>query len=178
MSVLTASVAGVPRIVASALPVKGAPHPAIVVAMALGGAHEIYVLGGMALGTETIKPVDMLVGPGNAFVAEAKRQLYGRVGIDRAVHAATKHGLEGMTKAMAIEWGPHEIRVNTIAPTFIETELSAATLADPAWIEAKIKLPRLGRVEDLKGAVAFLASDAAALITGTSLIVDGGWTAG
>jgi sulfopropanediol 3-dehydrogenase len=88
MSVLTASVAGVPRIVASAPPVDGEPHPAIVAAMHLGGAHEIYVLGGiqavgaMALGTETIKPVDMLVGPGNAYVAEAKRQLYGRVGID------------------------------------------------------------------------------------------------
>jgi sulfopropanediol 3-dehydrogenase len=88
MSVLTASVAGVPRIIASAPPVKGEPHPAIVAAMHLGGAHEIYVLGGiqavgaMALGTETIAPVHMLVGPGNAFVAEAKRQLYGRVGID------------------------------------------------------------------------------------------------
>lgn len=88
MSVLTASVAGVPRIVASAPPVNGAPHPAIVAAMHMGGAHEIYVLGGMqavggmAIGTETIKPVDMLVGPGNAFVAEAKRQLFGRVGID------------------------------------------------------------------------------------------------
>ena len=88
ISVLTATVAGVPRIVASAPPVKGAPHPAIVAAMHLGGAHEIYVLGGiqavgaMAIGTETIEPVHMLVGPGNAFVAEAKRQLYGRVGID------------------------------------------------------------------------------------------------
>ena len=88
MSVLTASVAGVPRIVASAPPVKGEPHPAIVAAMQLGGAQEIYVLGGMqavgamAIGTETIKPVDMLVGPGNAYVAEAKRQLFGRVGID------------------------------------------------------------------------------------------------
>ncbi|BDW86377.1 histidinol dehydrogenase [Roseicyclus marinus] len=88
MSVLTASVAGVPRIVASAPPVKGEPHPAIVAAMHMGGAHEIYMLGGiqavgaMAIGTETIEPVHMLVGPGNAFVAEAKRQLYGRVGID------------------------------------------------------------------------------------------------
>ena len=88
MSVLTASVAGVPRIIASAPPVKGEPHPAIVAAMHLGGAHEIYVLGGiqavgtMALGTETIRPVDMIVGPGNAYVAEAKRQLFGRVGID------------------------------------------------------------------------------------------------
>ena len=88
MSVLTATVAGVPRIVASAPPVNGEPHPAIVAAMHLGGAHEIYVLGGiqavgaMAIGTHTIGPVHMLVGPGNAFVAEAKRQLYGRVGID------------------------------------------------------------------------------------------------
>ena len=88
MSVLTATVAGVPRIIASAPPVDGGPHPAIVAAMHMGGAHEIYVMGGiqavgaMALGTETIDPVHMLVGPGNAFVAEAKRQLYGRVGID------------------------------------------------------------------------------------------------
>jgi sulfopropanediol 3-dehydrogenase len=88
MSVLTASVAGVPRIIASAPPVDGGPHPAIVAAMHKGGAHEIYVMGGiqavgaMAIGTETIDPVHMLVGPGNAFVAEAKRQLFGRVGID------------------------------------------------------------------------------------------------
>ncbi|MEN0041282.1 MAG: histidinol dehydrogenase [Pseudomonadota bacterium] len=88
MSVLTANVAGVPRIVASAPPQNGEPHPAIVAAMKLGGAHEIYVMGGiqavgsMAIGTETIEPVHMLVGPGNAFVAEAKRQLFGRVGID------------------------------------------------------------------------------------------------
>ena len=88
MSVLTASVAGVPRIIACTPPLKGSPHPAIITAMHLAGAHEIYMLGGiqavgaMAIGTETIKPVQMLVGPGNAFVAEAKRQLFGRVGID------------------------------------------------------------------------------------------------
>lgn len=88
MSVATASVAKVPRIIAATPPFKGEPNPAVIAAMKLGGAHEIYVLGGiqavgaMALGTETITPVDMLVGPGNAFVAEAKRQLYGRVGID------------------------------------------------------------------------------------------------
>jgi sulfopropanediol 3-dehydrogenase len=88
MSVVTAKVAGVKRIIASAPPHQGGPHPAIVAAMHLGGADEILVLGGiqavgaMALGTQTIKPVDMLVGPGNAYVAEAKRQLYGRVGID------------------------------------------------------------------------------------------------
>ncbi|GLR51728.1 histidinol dehydrogenase [Shinella yambaruensis] len=88
MSVLTASVAGVPRIAAATPPFKGAPNPAVIAAMHLGGAHEIYVLGGiqavgaLALGTQTIEPVHMLVGPGNAYVAEAKRQLFGRVGID------------------------------------------------------------------------------------------------
>lgn len=101
-------------------------------------------------------------------------------GIDRAVYAATKHAVEGMTKSMAIEWGPVGIRVNTIAPTFIRTALTAQTFANPeraAWIAQKIKLGRVGEVEDIMGAVAFLASDAAALVTGTSLIVDGGWTA-
>jgi sulfopropanediol 3-dehydrogenase len=88
MSIVTAKVAGVKRIIACAPPFKGGPHPAIVAAMHFGGADEIYVLGGvqavaaMALGTETIAPVDMIVGPGNAYVAESKRQLFGRVGID------------------------------------------------------------------------------------------------
>ena len=88
MSIVTAKVAGVPRIIACTPPNEGEPHPATIAAMHLGGADEIHVLGGvqavaaMALGTESIKPVDMLVGPGNAYVAEAKRQLYGRVGID------------------------------------------------------------------------------------------------
>lgn len=88
MSVATASVAGVPRIIACTPPFNGVPNPAVIAAMHMGGAHEIYVLGGiqavgaMAIGTETINPVHLLVGPGNAFVAEAKRQLFGRVGID------------------------------------------------------------------------------------------------
>jgi sulfopropanediol 3-dehydrogenase len=88
MSVATASVAGVPRIIACTPPFQGEPNPAVIAAMHLGGAHEIYVMGGiqavgaMAIGTETIDPVHLLVGPGNAFVAEAKRQLFGRVGID------------------------------------------------------------------------------------------------
>src|SRR3989441_5101764 len=88
MSIVTARVAGVKRIIACAPPFKGGPHPAIVAAMHFGGADEIFVLGGvqavaaMGLGTQTIAPVDMIVGPGNAYVAEAKRQLFGRVGID------------------------------------------------------------------------------------------------
>jgi sulfopropanediol 3-dehydrogenase len=88
MSIVTAKVAGVPRVIAATPPFEGKPNPAVIVAMDMAGADEIYSLGGvqavaaMALGTETIEPVDIIVGPGNAFVAEAKRQLYGRVGID------------------------------------------------------------------------------------------------
>lgn len=102
-------------------------------------------------------------------------------GVDRTVYCATKHAVEGMTKAMAIEWGARGIRVNTLCPTFIRTPLTEATFADPekvAWIESKIKLGRVGEVSDIMGAVVFLASDASALVTGTSLLVDGGWTAG
>jgi NAD(P)-dependent dehydrogenase (short-subunit alcohol dehydrogenase family) len=98
----------------------------------------------------------------------------------RVVYSASKFAVEGMTKAMAIELGPHNIRVNTICPTFIETELTAKNLDDPAfrdWVLSKIKLGRLGRVEDIMGPVLLLASDAGALITGSSLMVDGGWTA-
>ena len=101
-------------------------------------------------------------------------------GVDRAVYAASKHAVEGFTKAMAIEWGSHEIRVNTICPTFIRTPLTQSTFDNPdrkKWIEDKIKLGRVGEVEDVMGAVVFLASDASSMITGTALMIDGGWTA-
>ncbi|MET3900789.1 NAD(P)-dependent dehydrogenase (short-subunit alcohol dehydrogenase family) [Devosia sp. UYZn731] len=101
-------------------------------------------------------------------------------GPNRAVYAASKFAVEGLSKAMAIELGANNIRVNTICPTFIETELTAKNLSDPAfrqWVLSKIKLGRLGRVEDIMGPVVFLASDAAQLVTGASLLVDGGWTA-
>jgi NAD(P)-dependent dehydrogenase (short-subunit alcohol dehydrogenase family) len=102
-------------------------------------------------------------------------------GVDRTLYAASKHAIEGLTKAMAIEFGKAGIRVNSLAPTFIRTDLTAATLANPerlAWIKSKIKLDRIGQVEDLMGAAVFLASDASALMTGASLVIDGGWTAG
>ena len=101
-------------------------------------------------------------------------------GIDRAVYCASKHGLEGMVKAMAIEWGPTRIRINTVCPTFIRTPLTEKTFDNPervAWIEEKIKLGRVGEVEDIMGAVVYLASEASALVTGTSMLIDGGWTA-
>ena len=101
-------------------------------------------------------------------------------GVDRAVYAASKHAVEGFTKAMAIEWGRHQIRVNTICPTFIRTPLTQSTFDNPdrkKWIEDKIKLGRVGEVEDVMGAVVFLASDASSMITGSALMIDGGWTA-
>ena len=101
-------------------------------------------------------------------------------GVDRAVYSASKHAVEGFTKAMAIEWGPHQIRVNTICPTFIRTALTQSTFDNPErkkWIEEKIKLGRAGEVEDIMGAVVFLASEASGMITGSALMIDGGWTA-
>ncbi len=101
-------------------------------------------------------------------------------GIERGVYCATKHAVEGFTKSMAIEFGEHNIRVNTICPTFIRTPMTAPTFDNPErveWIKEKIKLGRVGEVEDIMGAVVYLASGASSLVTGTSLLVDGGWTA-
>jgi NAD(P)-dependent dehydrogenase (short-subunit alcohol dehydrogenase family) len=123
----------------------------------------------------------MLAGGRGGSIINISSQMGHVGGNDRGVYAASKHALEGMTKSMAIEWGSHNIRINTICPTFIRTALSAVTFDNPerkAWIMSKIKLTRTGDVEDIMGAVTFLASDASSLITGTSLLIDGGWTAG
>ena len=101
-------------------------------------------------------------------------------GPTRTVYCATKHAMEGFTKAMAIDLAPHNIRVNTLAPTFIETPMTRPFFENEAFRKdtlKRIKLGRLGQMEDLTGAIVFLACDAAALMTGTSLVVDGGWTA-
>ena len=101
-------------------------------------------------------------------------------GLERSVYCASKHAVEGFTKAMAIEYGPYGIRINTICPTFILTDLTRPTFEDSKkrkWIEEKIKLGRVGKVEDIMGAVIYLASDASSLVTGSALMVDGGWTA-
>ena len=98
----------------------------------------------------------------------------------RTIYVAAKHAVEGFTKALAVELAPIGIRVNALAPTFIETPMTAPSFENPAFKKAvldKIKLGRLGQVEDLMGAVVFLASDASALMTGSSLVIDGGWTA-
>jgi len=105
----------------------------------------------------------------------------GHVGaVNRTVYCMTKHALEGLTKAMAVELAPHHIRVNSVAPTFVETPLTAPMFERPAfrdWVYDRIPLGRVGQPEDVAGAVVFLASPSASLITGTSLVVDGGWTA-
>lgn len=101
-------------------------------------------------------------------------------GVDRAVYCASKHAVEGFTKAMAIEWGGRGLRVNTVCPTFVLTALTQATFENPerrAWIEDRIKLKRAAEIEDVMGAVLYLASDASAMVTGAALKVDGGWTA-
>ena len=149
MSVLTAKVAGVPRVVTCAPPFSGKPAPAIVAAQAMAGADEIYCLGGiqavaaMALGTETIAPVDMLVGPGNAFVAEAKRQLFGRVGIDlfagptETLVIADEIGADGELCATDLlgqaEHGPD-------SPAVLLTTSEALALDTMAWIEKLLQV--------------------------------------
>jgi NAD(P)-dependent dehydrogenase (short-subunit alcohol dehydrogenase family) len=116
--------------------------------------------------------------PGSLINVSSQMGLVG--GPDRAVYCAGKHALEGMTKAMALEWAPHRVRVNTLCPTFIRTPLGEQTLQNPerrAWILSKIKLGRVGEIADIMGPVVFLASDASAMMTGTHLLIDGGWTA-
>ncbi|HEV7344667.1 MAG TPA: SDR family oxidoreductase [Devosia sp.] len=125
--------------------------------------------------------VARLVGQGlSGSIIHVSSQMGHVGGPNRAVYAASKFAVEGLSKAMAIELGAHNIRVNTVCPTFIETELTAKNLSDPdfrSWVLSKIKLGRLGKVEDIMGPIVFLASDAASLVTGASLLVDGGWTA-
>ena len=105
----------------------------------------------------------------------------GHVGLaGRTVYCMTKHAIEGLTKAMAVELAPHNIRVNSIAPTFIETPMTLPRLSNPEfreWVTSKIPLGQIGKIEEITSAILFLASPAASLITGTSLVADGGWTA-
>ena len=128
---------------------------------------------------QTVAKGMIAAGRGGAIIHISSQM--GHVGGEgRSLYCASKFALEGLNKAMALDLAPHGIRSNTLCPTFIETPMTAPFLADPAFrarVLGNIKLGRLGTVEDLMGAVVFLASDAAALMTGTSLLIDGGWTA-
>ena len=116
--------------------------------------------------------------PGSVITISSQMGVVGSPG--RTLYCASKHGLEGMTKALAWELGNHGIRVNTICPTFVETALTASMFAQPGfrdWVTSRIALGRVGQVEEIMGAVVFLASDASGLMTGSALMLDGGWTA-
>jgi NAD(P)-dependent dehydrogenase (short-subunit alcohol dehydrogenase family) len=121
-----------------------------------------------------------MVASGGGSIVVISSQM-GHVGAPRrSVYCMTKHAVEGLTKAAAVELAPRGVRVNSVAPTFVETPMTADFLAEPGFreeVESQIPLGRIGRVEDVTGAIVYLASDAAALVTGTSLRVDGGWTA-
>ncbi len=139
---------------------------------------DVNARGAYFVATEAARGMVEL-GGGSIIQISSQMGLVG--GLDRTVYCASKHAVEGMTKAMAIEWADTKIRVNSICPTFIKTELTRDTLKDHdkvAWIKSKIKLGRLGKLEDIMGAVVFLASDASSLVTGTNIVIDGGWTAG
>lgn len=139
---------------------------------------NLNIKGAYFLTTAVAKGLIAAGMPGSLINISSQMAFVG--GIDRAVYCATKHAVEGFTKAMAIEWAPHQIRVNTLCPTFVRTPLAEQTLKNPArlkWIQEKIKLGRIGEIEDLMGPVVYLASDASALMTGTHLLIDGGWTA-
>ena len=117
--------------------------------------------------------------PGSIINVSSQMGLTGAGG--RSLYSASKFGLEGLTKCMAIDLAPHGIRVNTLCPTWIETALTRPLLEDPKtrdWVFSKIKLGRLGRMEELSGPLLLLASDASTMMTGSALVVDGGWTAG
>ena len=140
---------------------------------------EINLKGAYFLTQAVAKGLVEAGKPGSLINISSQMGLIG--GQERAVYCASKHAVEGFTKAMAIELGPNNIRVNTICPTFILTDMTQKTLAVPAkrkWVEDKIKVGRIGKVEDIMGAVVYLASDASSLVTGSALLIDGGWTAG
>jgi NAD(P)-dependent dehydrogenase (short-subunit alcohol dehydrogenase family) len=174
--------------------VETAPQPFDILVNSAGGARHAHALNvtepdyraimdlnvGAALFVSQAVAKRLIASDKPGSIIHISSQMGHVAGPNRTVYAASKFALEGMTKAMAIDLAVHRIRVNTICPTFIETELSAKSLSDPefrAWVLGKIKLGRLGRLEDIMGPVVFLASDASALMTGSAMMVDGGWTA-
>ncbi|MBD8875888.1 SDR family NAD(P)-dependent oxidoreductase [Roseibium polysiphoniae] len=139
---------------------------------------EVNLRGAYFLAQAVAKELISNERPGSLITISSQMGHVG--GVDRAVYCASKFAVEGFTKAMALEWGSSQIRVNTVCPTFIRTPFTEATFDNPErvkWVEEKIKLGRTGTVEDIMGAVLYLASDASSLVTGTAMMVDGGWTA-
>ncbi len=139
---------------------------------------DLNVKAAFYLAREVARGLIAAERPGSLITLSSQMGLVGST--RRSVYCASKHAVEGMTKALAWELGPHGIRVNTICPTFITTLLTAPMLAQPAFMDmvvSRIALGRIGRVDEIMGAVVFLASDASSLMTGSALVLDGGWTA-
>jgi NAD(P)-dependent dehydrogenase (short-subunit alcohol dehydrogenase family) len=155
------------------------PEPFLDVAESSLDALLAVNVKGTFLATQAAARRMVAAGNGGAIVNLSSQM--GHVGAPRrSVYCATKHAVEGLTKALAVELAPHGIRVNAVAPTFVETPMTAPFLADDAFraeVLERIPLGRIGSVSDVAGAVVFLASPAAGLVTGASLLVDGGWTA-
>ena len=139
---------------------------------------DLNVRAALQVSREVIKSLITAGLPGSLINVSSQMGLVGSP--RRTVYCATKHAIEGMTKALAWEVGRHGIRVNTICPTFIETALTAKMFEDQnfvEWVTSRIALGRIGRIDEIMGAVVFLASDASSLMTGSALVLDGGWTA-
>jgi NAD(P)-dependent dehydrogenase (short-subunit alcohol dehydrogenase family) len=155
------------------------PEPFLDVAESSLDALLAVNVKGTFLATQAAARRMVAAGNGGAIVNLSSQM--GHVGAPRrSVYCATKHAVEGLTKALAVELAPHGIRVNAVAPTFVETPMTAPFLADEEFradVLERIPLGRVGSVSDVAGAVVFLASPAAGLVTGASLLVDGGWTA-
>jgi NAD(P)-dependent dehydrogenase (short-subunit alcohol dehydrogenase family) len=155
------------------------PEPFLDVAESSLDALLAVNVKGTFLATQAAARRMVAAGNGGAIVNLSSQM--GHVGAPRrSVYCATKHAVEGLTKALAVELAPHGIRVNSVAPTFVETPMTAPFLADEEFradVLERIPLGRIGSVSDVAGAVVFLASPAAGLVTGASLLVDGGWTA-
>ena len=144
----------------------------------LDAVIDVNLKAAFYLAREVARGLQAAGRPGSLITVSSQMGHVG--GPRRTLYCATKHAVEGFTKALAWELGPSGIRVNTLCPTFIETPLTEPMLADKAfrgYVESRIALGRIGRVEDIMGAVVFLASDASSLVTGSALMVDGGWTA-
>ena len=175
-----AAVAGLP-VLSVLVNNAGTNRPNKLAEVTLGDFDVVFGLNVRALylTTQAVVRRMLAAGAGGSIINISSQM--GHVGApNRSLYCGSKHAVEGITKALAVELGPQGIRVNSIAPTFIETALTRPFLAVPGFKEevlAKISLGRLGRVEDVMGAVLYLAGDTSALVTGTSLLVDGGWTA-
>ena len=159
----------------------GTNRPKPIAEVSLADFDAVFDLNVRALyvATQAVVRRMLAAGTGGSIISISSQM--GHVGgPNRSLYCGSKHAVEGITKALAVELAPKGIRVNSIAPTFIETAMTRPYFEVPGFkdsVLAKIALGRLGQVEDIMGAVAYLASDASALVTGTSLVVDGGWTA-